>query len=58
MQTFTVTYFQNPDVYEAAMYDIPYHIDVEGADYDEAVDQFKMLHLGHIWSIDPKECAK
>ena len=58
MNTYTVTYFQNPDVYEAAMYDIPYHVDVQGKDYDEATDEFKMLHLGHLWSIDIKEQAK
>lgn len=58
MNTYTVTYFQNPDIYEAAMYDIPYHVDVKAEDYDEAIDEFKMLHLGHLWSVDIKEASK
>lgn len=55
MNTYTITYFHSPDVHEACLYDIPYHVDVKANSYDEGKDKFKALNVGYLWSIDIKE---
>ena len=53
MKTYQIYYFQTSD-YDVE-YDIADKVLVDANSYEEAEDEFSMLHLGHLWCIEEHE---